>query len=253
VTYPGGKAGSGTYQKIINQIPPHLTYVEPFLGGGAILLAKKPALCSIGIDTDPGVVYVWQHQHIVPELLVFQGDGIKWLEEADLPADTFIYCDPPYLFDTRKSKYQLYLFEMGEEEQHIRLLDAILKLNCMVMISGYYSDLYAARLHDWRVVTFEAVTRGGTMATEYLWMNYPEPMELHDYRYIGDDFRERERIKRKITRWKNRLTRMDPLERQALLVAIDETRSNPETLQLPPPEPVMGYPIHLFDERTNLP
>ena len=32
--------------------------------------------------------------------------------------------------------------------------------------------------------------------TEYLWCNYPAPMALHDYRYLGKDFRERERIKR---------------------------------------------------------
>lgn len=35
-TYFGGKAGSGTYQTIINQIPPHRVYIEPFVGGGAI-------------------------------------------------------------------------------------------------------------------------------------------------------------------------------------------------------------------------
>ena len=222
MTYPGGKAGSGTYQKIINQIPPHQTYVEPFLGGGAIMLSKKPAACSIGIDADPAVVYIWQHQTTIPNLLTFQGDGIRWLEEADLPGNTFIYCDPPYLFDTRKSKNQLYLFELGDDERHTQLLNALLKLNCMVMISGYYSELYNTLLKDWRTINFEAVTRGGTMATEYLWMNYPQPFELHDYRYLGDDFRDRERIKRKINRWKNRLRKMDTLERMAMLAAIDE-------------------------------
>ncbi len=53
ITYPGGKAGSGVYQKIINQIPPHNVYIEPFLGGGAILRFKRPApTASIGIDAD---------------------------------------------------------------------------------------------------------------------------------------------------------------------------------------------------------
>ena len=27
-------------------------------------------------------------------------------------------------------------------------------------------------------------------------MNYPAPVELHDYRYLGDTFRERERLKK---------------------------------------------------------
>ena len=41
------------------------------------------------------------------------------------------------------------------------------------------------------------MTRGGRLATEWVWMNYPEPIALHDYRYLGEDFREREPIKRK--------------------------------------------------------
>ena len=56
-------------------------------------------------------------------------------------------------------------------------------------------------------------------------MNYPEPLELHDYRYLGTNFRERERIHRKIARWKNRLIDMDSLERHAIMAAIDEIRS----------------------------
>ena len=63
------------------------------------------------------------------------------------------------------------------------------------------------------------------MATEWLWMNYPEPLELYDYRYLGKNFRERERIHRKIERWKNRLIAMDSLERHAIMAAIDEIRS----------------------------
>jgi DNA adenine methylase len=32
--YPGGKSGAGVYQTIINLMPPHTVYIEPFLGGG---------------------------------------------------------------------------------------------------------------------------------------------------------------------------------------------------------------------------
>jgi hypothetical protein len=31
MSYPGGKGGSGVYQTIINQQPPHEVYIEPFL------------------------------------------------------------------------------------------------------------------------------------------------------------------------------------------------------------------------------
>jgi hypothetical protein len=53
-------------------------------------------------------------------------------------------------------------------------------------------------------------------------MNYPEPFELHDYSYLGDNFRERERIKRKKARWTERLKSMPALERFAILSVLQE-------------------------------
>ena len=53
MVYPGGKNGSGVYQTIINLMPPHEVYIEPFLGSGAILRMKRPALRNIGMDRDP--------------------------------------------------------------------------------------------------------------------------------------------------------------------------------------------------------
>ncbi len=47
---------------------------------------------------------------------------------------------------------------------------------------------------------------------------------MHDYRYLGDNFRERERIKRKTQRWSERLAKLDKLERMALLEAMQEMR-----------------------------
>lgn len=90
------------------------------------------------------------------------------------------------------------------------------------MLSGYHSDLYDLMLPDWEVYTFESITRGGSMATEVVWMNYPNPVELHEYTYLGENFRERERIKRKKQRWVRKLQKMDILERRAISVAIAE-------------------------------
>ena len=68
---------------------------------------------------------------------------------------------------------------------------------------------------------YQATTHNG-MAVEWLWMNYPPPLELHDYRYLGDNSKERERIKLKTARWVAGLKRMPALERNALLSAINE-------------------------------
>jgi len=107
---------------------------------------------------------------------------------------------------------------------HQRLLAVIRTIPAMMMISGYYSGLYAQTLADWRTARFTTTTRGGNIAEEWVWMNFPPPLELHDYRYLGRNFRERERIKRKKMRWLNRLRRMDSLERHAIMMAIGEFR-----------------------------
>lgn len=50
----------------------------------------------------------------------------------------------------------------------------------------------------------------------------PELAELHDLRYLGSNFRERERIKRKKARWQAKLAKLDPLERAAIMECLRE-------------------------------
>ena len=229
MTYPGGKGSAGVYQTIINQIPPHHTYIEAFLGGGAILRRKRPAIINIGIEIDCKVLIdFWS-----PATLPFENLEIIWNNaiEAISPGGavwkyvnlktTLVYCDPPYLLSTRKSQYPLYRFEMNEKN-HATFLLSVTNLDCMVAISGYPSSLYDHYLSDWRQIDFEAQTRGGSTAKEILWMNYPEPLKLHDYSYLGSNFRERQRIKRKAKRWVNKLMNLPTLERHAIFHVLDE-------------------------------
>lgn len=233
MTYPGGKAGAGVYQAIINQIPPHRVYVEPFAGGAAILRHKRPAACSIAIDRDAGIGASIAASG-VPGVTFIEGCGVDFLERHDWRGDEFVYCDPPYLPEARYSSRRLYAFEMTRE-LHTRLLAVLQALPCPAAVSGYYSELYARELAGWRVVTFNARTRGRT-CTEYLWCNYQAPAALHDYRYLGRTYRERERIKRKAARWRANLDAMPELERQALLsvIAADAPTSPPPLLTMGP-------------------
>lgn len=232
MTYPGGKGGSGVYQTIINQMPRHLVYVEAFLGGGAVMRLKKPApIANIGIDVDTAALEGFPADSFVD---LREGNALEFLRDISTLAalynvrqeDILVYCDPPYLMETRGSQRQIYRYELGDEESHAALLGLLLDLRCMVMISGYDSSLYNSMLATWRRVEYKAMTRGGRQADEVIWCNFPEPFELHDYRYLGRGFRERERIKRKKARWKKKLSGMAMLERAAILEALEELRSS---------------------------
>lgn len=221
MSYDGGKGGAGVYQWIINQMPPHRVYIEAFVGGGSVLRAKLPACSTIAIDVDASCVSMYVGDE-VPGLLVKQADALEFLASYSWVGDEFVYLDPPYLLSTRSYQLPLYACEFATIEQHRALLALVRSLPCMVAISGYWSELYELELFDWRVSTFNTVKRSGAVALEYLWMNYPEPLELHDYRYLGRGFRERERIKRKKQRWVSRLRSMPSQERYALMAVIAE-------------------------------
>src|SRR5436853_1357121 len=99
--YPGGKGRC--YQHIINMLPPHLTYIETHLGGGAVLLRKKPAEISIGIDRNPDVIAYWRRSF--PYLATYiVGDAVDFLARRQFEGHEVVYCDPPYLATTRRRK-----------------------------------------------------------------------------------------------------------------------------------------------------
>jgi hypothetical protein len=253
MSYPGGKNGSGVYQTIINLMPPHEVYIEPFLGAGAIMRLKRPAARNIGIDLDPEALDHFNDKNAADPIAkngdagsvtVAEGDAFDFLTGYTFTGRELVYCDPPYLHTTR-SRPDLYRHELSEDD-HARLLAILKSLPCMVMISGYWSDLYADALRDWNSTSFQAMTRAGKLATEWLWYNYPEPVVLHDYGFLGENFRERERIKRKKQRWVNRLRTMDVLERRALLAAIGEAWLDPA-----PSKMAMAAGIAANDDATG--
>lgn len=260
MTYPGGKAGSGIAAKIINLMPPHRVYIEPFLGNASIMRAKKPAAVNIGLDLEsdtPGLAWLttlsgewWacgSGRDLPPSRSHYAcvGDGLQFLQSYDWVGDELVYCDPPYLMSSR-SGGRIYKWEWWVD-QHRNLLKLAKTLPCAVMISGYKSSLYDEMLINgpekpWNVITYPAMTRGGSTKTEYLWFNFPPPAILHDYQHLGVGYRERERIKRKKARWVARLKAMPELERRCLLEAVLETA---------PPEEMSGSRNARSDESSS--
>lgn len=83
--------------------------------------------------------------------------------------DTFIYIDPPYLQDTRKS--YLYNHEMTDE-QHAELLQIVKESDCKIMISAYENELYDNVLADWKKEHKSTTAECSRRRVETLYMNY---------------------------------------------------------------------------------
>ena len=111
------------------------------------------------------------------------------------------------------------------EAQHVELLDLLNQLNGVgyhIAVSCYENEIYHSQLEGWKFIDFSSQSHGGPR-TERLYMNYPSPTVLHDFRFLGDNFRQRERIKKKIDRHVARLHQLPIIERNAILTAINES------------------------------
>lgn len=216
MNFPGGKGA--TFHKLINLMPPHQVYIETHLGGGAVMRHKRPADRNIGVEIDPEVMQMWGDRNQIGFEMI-QGDAANYLKNYRVKGQELVYCDPPYLRETRKRAKRLYKYEYSQK-QHEELLEVLKSLKCKVMISGYESTLYKEFFNGWHTHTYQASCQHG-VATEWIWMNYPPPVQLHDYRYLGNNFREREQIRNKSKRWAAKLKSMPVLERQALLAVMD--------------------------------
>ncbi len=131
----------------------------------------------------------------------------------------FFYCDPPYLFETRKSKTPIYDLEW-ETADHIHFLNAVIEAHehgALIMISHYDCDLYRDYLKNWNTAEIQVMTRGG-VATEKIWMNYHiEDHDLAITKYVGNNSNDRQRIRKTQHSVLKRIQNLPRHERQAMI------------------------------------
>ncbi len=211
--YFGSKATSGLCQPIIALMPPHDTYIETHLGGGAIMKRKPPARVNIGIDIDPRAIARFECNYPVQRI---NSCAHRFLAEYDYQGRELIYCDPPYLLHTRTSKRR-YRFEYREHD-HIELLALLRQLPCHVMLSGYPSALYDQWLEGWNQLELQVMNQAG-VRTEKLWFNFTVD-RVHWASFAGKNFTDRQRIKRKAASWAQRYQAMPRAERVAVLAGM---------------------------------
>jgi DNA adenine methylase len=95
-------------------------------------------------------------------------DVFQLIPKLDTP-QTLYYLDPPYLESTRAC-YGMYCHEFTEAK-HIELCEMVQTLQGMVVISGYYSELYKNLYKDWHCVTRKVLCDGHGEREECLWLS----------------------------------------------------------------------------------
>ena len=251
--YNGGKSGNGTYQTIINHIPPHNIYVEPFAGHCGIFRKIRRAPLSILNDIDAQVIYDIKlyleaiednckveinfmqgnlfEKPAKPVVILRNNDYSVIIDRLKDNPDAFIYCDPPYPMNKRISQSKLYKYDWEREEKHVEFLNKIVTSKAAVMISSYPNDLYNYVLSGWSKHEFYSTIHGGRKALEVIYMNYPKPVVLHDFQYLGANYRKREWLKNKVKRQLKKLNNLPEIERTAILSAIhNQFKDTIETL-----------------------
>lgn len=124
--------------------------------------------------------YVLKDWNELPEKIILAAERLKEAQIECRPAvdiierfnfeNCLIYCDPPYLLETRFGKQ--YKQEMTRG-QHEELLDALLKSKAKILLSGYDSDLYNDALKDWhKEKIWSAARNSAKKKQEVLWMNF---------------------------------------------------------------------------------
>ena len=101
-------------------------------------------------------------------------DGIKFLREFSNRPATLVYIDPPYLTERSAG----YVVDVENEEFHVELLGQANISKCMILISGYNSELYNDLLTErngWTKTTVGTSTKSTTGINfnrqEVLWVN----------------------------------------------------------------------------------
>lgn len=223
--YTGSKGGAGVYQKIINHIPWFTDSYEVF-AGSAIISRKMSELDRwhkyYMIEKNEAVRD--QLKNICTRNLMLMDflDGMEFLQKvAEKPEwyrKCFLYLDPPYMKSTRRIDRNIYKYEWNSDD-HVEFLDLVTSIptEIKIMISHYDCSFYRKTLEGWHTKEFNARTRGKT-AVEKIWMNYD--IQEHDLAvtdFVGENFSERQRIKRKKESYLEKFKTMHRHERQAVL------------------------------------
>lgn len=110
ISYYGGKATMAT--RIVAMIPPHVTYTEPFFGGGAVFFAKNASDVEVINDMNRELINFYIQIKTNNAALKKLVDGS--LHARDIHRDAWVVYNNPHLFDEVKRAWAVWtLANMG--------------------------------------------------------------------------------------------------------------------------------------------
>lgn len=102
--------------------------------------------------------------------------AVEMVKSYGTERTSLLYVDPPYITDPGVRRGGEYRVEMTREAQHRELLDACLRCDAAVVISGYNNGVYNTMLVDWYRYEIAAQTQQGSghgQRVEVIWSNRP--------------------------------------------------------------------------------
>lgn len=137
--------------------------------------------------------YAAENWKSLPQRLTETAERLRGVQIENRPAieliqdfnykTALIYCDPPYLLETRSQKQ--YAKEMTDQD-HKDLLEVLRNHKGYAIISGYETELYDDILHGWHKKETVSRTQSGEKKKEVLWMNFePEGQQISMFELPG--------------------------------------------------------------------
>lgn len=133
----------------------------------------------------------------LPDRIIQASERLRGVQIENRPAaeliprfnyrNVLIYCDPPYMLETRHDKQ--YRCEMDAED-HEELLKLLLEHKGPVVISGYETELYNNMLAGWNRYETIAYSNVCSKKREIIWMNFDPPAKQMSIEDLGKEVKD---------------------------------------------------------------